>query len=161
MCPIPGAPLPLLAATALLARCTCGRDASLNLPAALIGNAVSLPFQVALLVPFLRAGARVSGGRLPRLSPAALRRALWHDPRSLTDVLAGALLVWVGVAVVAAFAVAAVLTPALAALATSSAPLPVPRRGSDGSRSAADDDDVEAAPSVSERAPLRRGVAAS
>lgn len=153
--------MPLLAATALLARCVCGPDASLNLPAALIGNAVSLPFQVALLVPFLRAGARVTGGRLPRLSPAALRRALWHDPRSLADALAGALLVWVFAATVAAFGVAAVLTPALSALAARTGPPPPPRRGSDGSGSAAGEDDVEAAPAVSERAPLRRGVAAS
>lgn len=152
----------MLAILAVVVRLTCGAD-RLNVPATLIGNAVSLPFQVVLLVPFLRAGARLTGARLPRLSPAALRRALWKHPRSLADVIAGALIVWLAAAIVTAVAVAAALTPALSALAARASPPPIPRRGgSDGSGSAAGDDDVEAAGGeANERAPLRRAAAAS
>lgn len=140
LCPLLGAPFPLCVLACLVARAVA---APLSAPALLLGNAASLPGELALLVPFIRAGAYVAGVPAPALSPAALREALWKHPRALARPLAGAVAVWaVSIPIVAA-TVAALLAPAVAALAAA--------RGSPPPRAAPD---VERA-GDSEAAPLR------
>lgn len=121
LCPLLGAPFPLC-----LLACVVARLLSLPLspPATLLGNAASLPGELALLVPFIRAGAWVAGVPAPALSPAALREALWRDPRSLARPLAGALAVWAASVPIVTAAVAAALRPAVAALSARASPPP-------------------------------------
>ena len=142
LCPLLGAPLPILLALLLAARCA---SIPLNPAALLIGNAMSFPAVAALLVPYVRLGARVTRTPLPPLSPADLRRALWSSPRELASVVGGALLCWaVSVPVVAAV-VARVSEPFLAALAAGggTSPPPAAAAGAAGRRGG---DDVERAP---------------
>lgn len=126
-CPLLGAPLPLLACVLTLSRWLSPPGAAaapLNAPALLLGNAASFPVEAALLLPYVRAGAWATGTALPPLSPAALRRELWHNPRSLVDVLAGACGVWLVSVPFVAAAVARLVEPAIGALAARTAAPP-------------------------------------
>ncbi len=100
--------VPVLGSTSLLCTLAALR-LRLNLPAILAVNWLVYPLQIALLVPFLRAGAwlfRVNG---PRLTVAQIfgmiRASMWHTIMALWTATMHALVVW---AIAGAIATAAV-----------------------------------------------------
>jgi len=89
--------IPVIGSTTML--CTLAAVAlRLNLPAIMLVNGVVYPMQLALLVPFLRAGAwlfRVDGPKLTITQIFKLIRAdVWHATLTLFSATMHALVVW-------------------------------------------------------------------
>jgi uncharacterized protein (DUF2062 family) len=99
--PVVGAPTLLCAGLAL--------GLGLNLPAIQAANYVAMPFQLALIVPFVKLGAKATAAGTPSIAPSALIHASMSDLALRMGGLAGeALLGWLLVAVpVGAFMTAA------------------------------------------------------
>jgi hypothetical protein len=98
--PVIGAPTLVCAALALALR--------LNMPAMQAANYAAMPFQLALLVPFVRLGARIfAPAALPalnanealRLSPAMLRVSPVHLAAQLSTIAGRAMAGWLLVAI--------------------------------------------------------------
>jgi uncharacterized protein (DUF2062 family) len=122
--PVIGVPTVLCAALALGLR--------LNLPAIQAANYAAMPFQVALIVPFVRFGGWLlsTGPHSAQNASGLLHPALWRSPLtflSQAGSLAGhALLAWLVIAIPTVLVMTATLTlllrrvPALAAMETNS-----------------------------------------
>ncbi len=101
--------LPVVGTTTLL--CTALALAlGLNLPAIQAANYLAMPFQLALIVPFVRLGAKASAASAPAVSPGALIHASMFEATVRMGSLAcEALLGWLLVAVPVGAIMAAVL----------------------------------------------------
>ena len=83
----------------------------LNLPAIQAANYVAMPFQLALIVPFVRLGAKATSVGTPSIAPTALLHAPMFDTAVHMGGLAcQALVGWVLVAIPAGALMAAALT---------------------------------------------------
>ena len=102
--PVVGIPTLLCSALALALR--------LNLPAIQVANYAAMPFQLILIVPFVRLGGwLVSADPARALAPGALLHLPTHHIAARMSVLAGqALLAWLLVAIPAVVLLTAVLT---------------------------------------------------
>ncbi len=93
----------------------------LNQPVIQMVNYLAYPLQIALLLPFYRAGETLLGRDHLPLSLEAItgrfREGFWVFLREFGGVLAGGVLVWLLVAPVAAFALYGVLRPVLRGVA--------------------------------------------
>jgi len=127
---------PVLGATTALCA-LAGVALRLNQPAIQAANYVAYPLQLALYVPFFRAGARLFG--LPPLAftVADVQRQLTSDPWGTIAAYAGAnaraVVAWAVIAPVAALAVYAVLRSVLARASARRARRPDDRRGEQAS----------------------------
>lgn len=101
--PVVGAPTVLCATLALAL--------GLNMPAIQAANYIAMPFQLILIVPFLRLGARLwgpgaqaagAGGSFLHLSPALLHTSPAHLAAQLGGMAGQAMLGWLLVAIPAA-----------------------------------------------------------
>ena len=107
---------PVLGSTTLL--CTLAAAAlGLNLPAIQLVNALAYPLQLALIVPFLRAGAWLFGAPLLPLTVTALfariRADVWHAVATLWGATLHALLAWLVCAALGSALVYGVTLPLL------------------------------------------------
>jgi|SRR5579875_986526 uncharacterized protein (DUF2062 family) len=111
--PVLGAPTLLCAALALALR--------LNMPAIQAANYAAMPFQLALLVPFVRLGAHIvtpsalpaiSAQQTPELWPALLRASSLHLATQAGAIVGRAMAGWLLVAIPAVL----LMTPALYAM---------------------------------------------
>ncbi len=111
--PVLGAPTLLCAALALALR--------LNMPAIQAANYAAMPLQLALLVPFVRLGARIfapsalpaiSAQQAPQLSSALLRASSLHLATQAGVIVGRAMAGWLLVAIPAIL----LMTPALHAM---------------------------------------------
>jgi uncharacterized protein (DUF2062 family) len=70
----------------------------LNMPVIQVANWAAMPFQMILLVPFLRLGQKLSSGQPLPLAPAELaariQAAPWHAVTQMSGLLVHALLAW-------------------------------------------------------------------
>jgi hypothetical protein len=105
--PVIGVPTFLCAALALTLR--------LNLPAIQAANYAAMPFQLALIVPFVRLGGRlVSAGPVPAFGPATLMRLSPEVIISrMTGIAGQALLAWLLIAIPTVALITLTLTPFL------------------------------------------------
>jgi uncharacterized protein (DUF2062 family) len=87
----------------------------LNLPAIQVANYAAMPFQLALIVPFVRLGGRlVSSGPRPAFGPVALMRLSPEVIMSQMTGMAGqALLAWLLLAIPTVALITLTLTPFL------------------------------------------------
>jgi uncharacterized protein (DUF2062 family) len=111
--PVLGAPTLLCAALALALR--------LNMPAIQAANYAAMPFQLALLVPFVRLGAHIvappalpaiTAQQTPQLLPALLRASSLHLATQAGAIVGRAMAGWLLVAIPAIL----IMTPALHAM---------------------------------------------
>jgi uncharacterized protein (DUF2062 family) len=103
--PVVGLPTLVCAAVALALR--------LNVPAIQAANYVAMPLQLALIVPFVRLGGRMTS-TAPHPDPAALLRlSPLHMATQLSGLAGHALLAWVLVAIPAVLLLTVALTPML------------------------------------------------
>jgi len=103
--PVVGLPTLVCAAVALALR--------LNVPAIQAANYVAMPFQLALIVPFVRLGGRMTSTEPHVDATALLRLSPLHMASQLTGLAGQALLAWVLVAVPAVVLLTLALTPML------------------------------------------------
>jgi uncharacterized protein (DUF2062 family) len=107
---------PLLGSTTLLCLAVAF-GMRLNLAASQLANHIVYPFEVLLVIPFIRLGSRVFHTAPMPLSAGALMHAARVNPISLTRQLWlwewHALIIWAAIAIVAAPLLALALTPLL------------------------------------------------
>ena len=107
---------PVIGSTTLL--CTIAAAAlRLNLPAIQLVNGLAYPLQLALIVPFLRAGAWLFAAPLPALTVASLfemiRTSAWQAIVTLWSATLHALVAWLMAAAALSLLVYAVSLPLL------------------------------------------------
>ncbi len=87
----------------------------LNMPAIQAANWAAMPFQVVLLVPFLKLGQRLSSSQPLPFSAAEITRRLesapWRSALQMSDLLGHALLAWLITAGPALVLLTVLLTP--------------------------------------------------
>ncbi len=103
--PVVGLPTLVCAAVALALR--------LNVPAIQAANYVAMPLQLALIVPFVRLGGRVTAAAPHPDAISLLRLSPLHMATQLSGLAGQALLAWLLVAVPAVLLITATLTPML------------------------------------------------
>ncbi len=103
--PVVGLPTLVCAAVALALR--------LNVPAIQAANYVAMPLQLALIVPFVRLGGRMTDAAPHPNAVALLRLSPLHMASQLTGLAGQALLAWLLVAVPAVLLLTIALTPML------------------------------------------------
>jgi len=116
---------PVLGSTSLL--CTITAIAlRLNLPAIQLVNGLAWPLQLALLVPFLRLGARIFSVKAPALSVSAILAMIhagaWHAILTLWTATLHALVAWLLVGAAAALSIYLLTAPLLRRVWTREAP---------------------------------------
>lgn len=107
---------PVIGSTTLL--CTLAAAVlRLNLPAIQLVNGLAYPLQLALIVPFLRAGAWIFHAPLPALTVASLftliHAGVWHAIATLWTATMHALVAWLVFSPAAAILVYALSLPLL------------------------------------------------
>jgi uncharacterized protein (DUF2062 family) len=107
---------PVIGSTTLL--CTLAAAVlRLNLPAIQLVNGLAYPLQLALIVPFLRAGAWLFHAPLPALTVASLfaqlHAGVWHAVVTLWSATLHALVAWVLVSAATATLTYAIALPLL------------------------------------------------
>ena len=85
----------------------------LNVPAIQAANYVAMPLQLALIVPFVRLGGRVTASASHPDTAALLRLSPLHMATQLSGMAGQALLAWVLVAIPAVLLLTVALTPML------------------------------------------------
>lgn len=103
--PVVGLPTLVCAAVALALR--------LNVPAIQAANYVAMPLQLALIVPFVRLGGRMTATAQHPDAAALLRLSPLHMATQLSGMAGQALLAWVLVAIPAVLLLTVALTPML------------------------------------------------
>lgn len=103
--PVVGLPTLVCAAVALALR--------LNVPAIQAANYVAMPLQLALIVPFVRLGGRMTASAPHPNTIALLRLSPLHMASQLSGLAGQALLAWVLVAIPAVLLITIALTPML------------------------------------------------
>jgi len=103
--PVVGLPTLVCAAVALALR--------LNVPAIQAANYVAMPFQLALIVPFVRLGGRMTAAAPRPDAGALLRLSPLHMATQLSGLAGQALLAWLLVAIPAVLLLTLALTPML------------------------------------------------
>ena len=103
--PVVGLPTLVCAAIALALR--------LNVPAIQAANYVAMPLQLALIVPFVRLGGRMTAAAPHQNALALLRLSPLHMASQLSGLAGQALLAWVLVAIPAVLLITIALTPML------------------------------------------------
>jgi uncharacterized protein (DUF2062 family) len=103
--PVVGLPTLVCAAIALAWR--------LNVPAIQAANYAAMPLQIALIVPFVRLGGRMTASAPHPDAVALLRLSPLHMATQLTGLAGQALLAWLLVAIPAVLLITVALTPML------------------------------------------------
>lgn len=103
--PVVGLPTLVCAAVALAL--------GLNVPAIQAANYVAMPFQLALIVPFVRLGGRMTASTPRPDAGALLRLSPLHMASQLSGMAGQALLAWVLVAIPSVVLLTLALTPML------------------------------------------------
>jgi uncharacterized protein (DUF2062 family) len=103
--PVVGLPTLVCAAVALALR--------LNVPAIQAANYVAMPFQLALIVPFVRLGGRMTSTAPRPDATALLRLSPLHMASQLSGLAGQAMLAWVLVAIPTVVLLTILLTPML------------------------------------------------
>lgn len=103
--PVVGLPTLVCAAVALALR--------LNVPVIQAANYVAMPLQLALIVPFVRLGSRMTSAAPHQNAMAFMRLSPLHMASHLSGMAGQALLAWLLVAVPAVLLITFALTPML------------------------------------------------
>ncbi|CAG9463503.1 unnamed protein product [Pedinophyceae sp. YPF-701] len=118
LCPLLGISTPVCLLAAYLAGPT-----RLHSAAMLVGNVCSIPFEVLLIVPYIRLGGAITGSEAgANFSPVSVWQLLKHAPAGALEALLVGIFAWALLLVPLVAALAFALKPAMRALSARIAP---------------------------------------